>query len=137
MRIIGKIINSEFLTYLVVGGLTAFIYFSFVALSVEILKLDYRVGVSIAYVLAVIFHFVVNRKFTFHASDQQIFLQSIRYFGVLVINYLITVGVVWFFVGQLGASAYLGAAMSILVTVGLGYFASKFWVFRTNGSLHG
>ena len=137
MRIIGKIINLEFLTYLVVGGVTAFIYFSFVALSVEILKLDYRLGVSIAYVLAVSFHFVVNRKFTFHASDQRIIQQSIRYFGVLVINYLITVGVVWFFVGQLGASAYLGAAMSILVTVGLGYFASKFWVFRTNGSLHG
>lgn len=137
MRIVNKIFNPEFATYLVVGGLTAFIYFGFIALSVEILKLDYRVGVSVAYVLAVSFHFVVNRKFTFRAADQRIIQQSIRYFGVLVINYLITIGVVWFFVGRLGVTPYLGAAMSIVVTVGVGYFASKFWVFRTNGSLHG
>lgn len=137
MRAIRKIISPEFLTYLVVGGLTALIYFGFIALSVEILKLDYRVGVSVAYVLAVSFHFVVNRKFTFRAADHQIIQQSVRYFGVLLVNYLITIGVVWFFVGRLGMATYLGAAMSIVVTVGVGYFASKFWVFRNNGSLHG
>lgn len=130
MRLIRKIMNPEFLTYLVVGGLTALIYFGFIALSIEVFELDYRIGVSIAYVLAVSFHFVANRKFTFRVVDNRIIHQSIRYLGVLLINYLITIGVVSFFVDRVGISTYLSAAISIVVTVGVGYFASKFWVFR-------
>ena len=129
MDSIKKIISQEFLTYLVVGGLTALVYFGFIALSVEDFELDYRIGVSIAYVLAVSFHFLANRKFTFRAVNSRLMHQSIRYLGVLMINYLITLGVVSFFVGKLGISTYLSAVISIVVTVGVGYFASKFWVF--------
>lgn len=125
-----KIINQEFLTYLVVGGLTAIVYFGFIALSVEIFELDYRVGVTVAYVLAVSFHFLANRKFTFRAVNNQILHQSIRYLGVLMINYLITLGVVYFCVDRFGISTYLSAALSIVITVSVGYFASKVWVFR-------
>jgi putative flippase GtrA len=129
-RIIKKIMDPEFVTYLVVGGLTALIYFGIMALSVEVFEFNYRVGVSVAYVLAVTFHFAANRKFTFRVVDKQIIHQSVRYFCVLLINYLITIGAVSFFVGEVGISTYLGASISIVVTVGIGYFASKFWIFR-------
>ena len=36
------------MTYLVVGGLTALVYFGFIALSVKVFELGYRVGVSAA-----------------------------------------------------------------------------------------
>lgn len=130
MELFKKILSPEFLSYLVVGGLTAIVYFGFIALSVEVFELDYRVGVTVAYVLAVSFHFLANRKFTFRAVNNQLMHQSIRYLGVLMINYLITLGVVSFLVGRLGVSTYLSAAISIVVTVSVGYFASKFWVFR-------
>lgn len=134
MGVFKKIISQEFLTYLVVGGLTALVYFGFMALSIEVFELNYRVGVTVAYVLAVSFHFIANRKFTFRVVDNRLMYQSIRYLGVLMINYLITLGMVSFFVDRLGGSTYLGAALSIAVTVSVGYFASKFWVFR-NGEL--
>lgn len=130
-----KIKNSEFLTYLVVGGFTALIYFGFLALSVEVFALDYRFGVSIAYVLAVSFHFLANRKFTFRIVDDRVIHQWVRYLGVLMINYLIMLGIVSFFVGRLGVSTYFSAAISIVVTVSVGYLASKFWVFRNKESL--
>ena len=128
--------SPEFLTYLAVGGVTALIYFGFIALSVEVFFLDYRVGVSIAYVLAVSFHFLANRKFTFRVAGNRLIHQSIRYLGVLLLNYFITLSVVSFFVGRLGFSTYLSAALSIMITVSVGYFASKFWVFHNKGSLH-
>jgi len=125
-----KIIHQEFLTYLAVGGLTAFIYFGFFALNVEVLELSYRVSMSIAYVFAVGFHFFANRKFTFSTVDGQLTHQWLRYLVFLLINYLITLGVMSFFVEQLGFSTYLSAVLSVVVTVGVGYFVSKFWVFR-------
>lgn len=130
MGVINKIINQELLTYLFIGGLTALVYFGFMSLSIEVFELDYRVGVTVAYVLAVSFHFFANRKFTFRVVNNQVMHQSIRYLGVLVVNYLITLAVVSFFVDMLGVSTYLSAALSIVVTVSIGYVASKFWVFR-------
>ena len=131
-----KIIKSEFWVYLVVGGLTALIYFGFIALGVEVLELDYRIAVSVAYVIAVSFHFAANRKFTFRVADNGVIRQSIRYSGVLMINYVITISIVSFFVSNHGVSTYLSAVISIVVTVGIGYLASKFWVFRNKESLH-
>ncbi len=130
MMLTDKIINREFLTYLIVGGLTALIFFGFIALCIEAFQLGYRFAVSVAYLLAVSFHFMVNRKYTFRIEDNQLITQGLRYMGVLIINYLITIGVVSFFVDGLGVSTYLSAAISITVTVGVGYIASKYWVFR-------
>lgn len=120
---------------MVVGGLTALIYFGFLALSVEVFTLDYRLGVSIAYVLAVSFHFLANRKFTFRIVDDRVIHQWMRYLGVLIVNYLIMLSIVSFFVDKLGISTYFSAAISIVVTVSVGYLASKFWVFRNKESL--
>lgn len=135
MGFLRKLMNLEFLVYLVVGGLTALIYFGFIALGVEILELDYRIAVSAAYVIAVSFHFLSNRKFTFRVADSRVIRQSIRYMSVLMINYLITISIVSLLVGKHGVSTYLSAAVSIVVTVGIGYLASKFWVFRNKESL--
>lgn len=38
-------------------------------LSVEVFEFDYRVGVSVAYVLVGSFHFVGNHKFTFRVAQ--------------------------------------------------------------------
>lgn len=135
MRFPQKIVGQELCIYLVVGGLTALIYFGFFALSVNIFDLDYRLGITIAYIFAVIFHFLTNRKFTFRSAESPVIHQWLRYLGVLLVNYLITLGVVSFFVDRLGFSTYVSAGLSLLATVGVGYFASKFWVFRNKESL--
>ena len=136
MSLIDRLLSRELLTYLTVGGLTFLIYFGFIALTLEMLSFDYRVGVSVAYVFAVSFHFFANRMFTFRAAEDRLIHHSIRYVGVLLVNYLITMAVVSFLVGRMGLSPYFGAAFAIVVTVGVGYFASKFWVFRKSESLH-
>lgn len=136
MNLIGKFLNREFLIYLFVGGATLLIYMAFIALAVEIFNSDYRVGVSVAYLFAVTFHFFANRTFTFRATNYRLFDQSIRYVAILILNYLITLMMVSFCVGSLGFSPYLGAGFAIVLTVGVGYFASKFWVFRESESLH-
>jgi putative flippase GtrA len=126
-------LRSEAFKYLLVGGLTALVYFGGIALATEVIHLHYHLGVSLAYVLAVSFHFLANRKYTFIAADGELRLQFARYLGVLLVNYLITISVVTFFVDGLGLSTYVGAMISIAVTVAIGYLASKFWVFHKRG----
>jgi putative flippase GtrA len=133
MRSVRKFINRSFGSYLVVGGITALIYFGIIALSEEFLGIDYRIGVSIAYIAAVMFHFFANRKFTFSCVDGRLIHQGVRYLGVLLLNYVVTLGVVSFFVDTLGGVTYLGALFAIGITVIIGYFALKFWIFEKRG----
>jgi len=136
MNLTTKFLNREFLIYLFVGGVTFLIYIAIIALAVEIFNSDYRVGVSIAYLFAVTFHFFANRTFTFGATKYRLVDQSIRYVAILILNYLITLMIVSYCVSSLGFSPYLGAVFAIVLTVGVGYFASKFWVFLESESLH-
>ena len=136
MNLTTKFLNREFLIYLFVGGATFLIYMAIIALAVEIFNSDYRVGVSVAYLFAVTFHFFTNRTFTFGATNYPLVDQLIRYVAILILNYLITLMIVTYCVRSLGFSPYLGAVFAIVLTVGVGYFASKFWVFRESESLH-
>lgn len=120
---------KELLNYSVVGAVTGFLYFGAIIFATEILNLEYRIAVSVSYVIAVSFHFIANREFTFAAYDGVVRKQLIRYLIVLLLNYLITIGVVTYLVDILFCSHYLAAIIAIGTTVAVGYIASKFWVF--------
>lgn len=85
--------------------------------------------VSVSYLMAASFHFFANRKFTFVASGGDVRAQVIRYVSILLLNYLITIGVVSYLVDFLFFSHYVAAVIAIGLTVAVGYLTSKFWVF--------
>ena len=119
-----------FFWFLLIGGITAAIYFALLTVFLEILRFDYRAGVSIAYIVAVSFHFFGNRQLTFRANHENLLQQVVRYLPMVALNYLLTVVIVTVSVEILGLSPYVGAAVGIVATTGLGFFISKAWVFR-------
>ena len=119
--------------FLLIGGITAAIYFGLLTVFLEILSFDYRVGVSIAYLAAVSFHFFANRRLTFRANHENPLQQVVRYLPMVALNYLLTVVIVTVSVEILGLTPYVGAAVAIVVTAGLGFIISKAWVFRKEG----
>ena len=125
-----------FFFFLLVGGIAAVIYFGLLFSFLEIFRLDYRLGVSIAYITAVSFHFFANRYLTFRANQENTFQQIVRYLPMMVLNYLLTLVIVTVSVELLWVSPYIGGGVAIVVTVGLGFFISKVWVFR-KGSISG
>jgi len=136
VNVISKLLSREFFIYLTVGGVTFLVYISVAWLAMAVMHSDYRVGVSVGYLFAAILHFLANRTFTFRAGTHHLANQLIRYVGLLILNYLITLMVVSFCVGRLGLSPYLSATLGVVLTVGVGYSASKLWVFRKSELLH-
>jgi putative flippase GtrA len=124
------------LSFLLVGGITAGLYFGLLALFLEVIRLDYKLGVSAAYLLAITFHFFSNRHLTFRSGHARIGPQVIRYLVVAFVNYLLTLAVVFVVVDGLRSNAYVGVMLSILCTVAFGYAASKIWVFRHREQSH-
>lgn len=128
-----RLIYNEYIKYIFIGGMTALLYLGAIALGTEILGVEYRVVVSFSYFMAVSFHFVSNRRFTFGASGGNIRIQVVRYVSVLLLNYLITISVVTCSVEFLFFSNLAAATMAICSTVVIGYLTSKFWVFNKKG----
>ncbi|UIJ71062.1 GtrA family protein [Aurantimonas sp. HBX-1] len=126
----------QFARYVGVGGATALVYFGLIFLTVELLQLGHLLAVSISYIAAITFHFLANKALTFRSREANVLREVTRYICVALVNYVITLIVVHLVVDSAGQSTYLGAAMAIAATLGLGFGMTKFWVFQhSRGSL--
>ncbi len=120
----------ELLTYCSVGCVTALIYFGLIFLSIQIFNLNNFVGISIAYFFAVCFHFLANRFFTFNSTGGCLLIQWVRYLGLLMLNFVIMIIITKLLISEYEFSTYVSSVLSIFFTVIIGYFVSKFWVFK-------
>ena len=116
-------------TYLVIGGLTAAIYYALIGILWGLLGAHYLVAVSVAYVSAVAFHFLANRRVTFDAFHDSARRQFPRYVALAVFNYLVTLLVVDVAVRVAGLHVYVGTTLAILTTLVPGYVGMRRWVF--------
>jgi putative flippase GtrA len=125
-----KLFGGEATSYVAVGIVTAILYFGAFYILISQLNFHYRIGMTVAYALAVMFHFFGNRVVTFSTSIDRIGPQSLRYMSMLFVNYLITLGFLSLFVEILSIPSYIAAIFSISTTIVVGFFISKYWVFN-------
>jgi putative flippase GtrA len=116
-----------------VGAITAAIYFSVMWFASSLLNFGYILAVSAAYFVSTSFHYLTNRYFTFSARGGRHSWQLARYMVLWAINYVITIIVVSISMEHLGLSAYLGVCAAVVITVFVGYFLSRYWVFKIKG----
>lgn len=121
--------KDSIVLFLVIGTLSAIVYFICFTFCYKILLVDYQIAVSISYVLSVLTHFVGNRVITFK-SYTNISKQIIKYVILVGVNYIITFIIMYFIVAKCLLSPYLGIIFSIAVTFSVGYGMSKYWIFK-------
>ena len=54
------------------GILTTLVYLLFIYIFYDLLLLDYKVSISLAYIIGVIFQFISNQTFTFQVKKNQL-----------------------------------------------------------------
>lgn len=118
------------LTKFVAIGLATFgINFALFHLFFSLLHFDYKIAVSFAYVITVICHFLLHRFFTFSATEQQVTRNAGKYSLMLLINYGITLAVLWIVVEVIKVSPYIGIIAATAVTASTSFFLMKYFVF--------
>lgn len=119
--------------FVAVGGLTALVYGGLTALFLNVLGMNYRVGVSIAYLTSIALHFSLNRHITFRAAGSRALPQVWRYLTMAGINYLATLIIVSIVVDGLHWNVYVGVVLAVLATIVIGYVLARLWVFKAIG----
>ena len=122
--------------FLLVGASTAVLQFLTLAFLLEMAGFDYKIAAALAFIMSAVFHFFGNRYFTFDMGGPPRFGQVVRYLAIAFINFLLVNGVTILSVEILRWGAYVGTALSIMSTVLIGYFGSKYWVFINKEASH-
>lgn len=131
---------SKFVAYLVKNhklilrfglvGIVTFMLSYFIAwLFYGVLALDYRLAVTVAFVITVIAHFILNRTFTYKTTGSPVVHQAWKYGMMLAINYMINLFASIITVEEFGFSPYLGVIFATMITAGSSFFLMKHFVF--------
>jgi len=122
--------KKTMLLFIIVGLVSAFVNIGSFTLLWGMMKIDYRISVSIAYVAAVIVHFSLNRNLTFKGRSTLSLYQISKYLTMLATNYCITLFIMRIVVEQFQLSPYVGIVAAIGMTMWISYLLLRYWVFK-------
>lgn len=130
-RIMDKLINRETITYMIAGGLTTAVNF----ISYESL---YQIGLpnltanAWAWVIAVTFAYIVNKKSVFRAKSSGILeelLNIAKFFAARLVTLGIEQSGMYYFVEKLGLHRLMVKASLAVIVIVLNYIFSKVFIF--------
>ncbi len=130
LRKVGRLHGRQIVLFLLAGALTTVIYLGIFAFLVDYRGVNYRIGITIAYPFAVLFHYVVNYYVTFRLRHSGLTAGLRRYVWLVAINYILNLAVLELCVRAFKLPPTAGALAGIVVTFAVSYVLAKQWVFR-------
>ena len=121
---------QRFGAFLIVGGLSALLNLAVFMALWKWGHVSDNTAVNLAYAVALSFHFLVNRVWTFQGTQGARTPQIVRYAVMAAVNYGITMAVVNLATRRLGWPPPVGLCAAIGATTVSGYAMSRRWVFR-------
>jgi len=121
--------KATFLKYAIVGIFNTLIYGVLVWLFLQWTFFPRYVAIAIAFAIAMLFQYSANRIFTFN-SRQRRSAEITKYLAAAVINYALTIFVIWVAVDVLSAPKGWAAMLAAGIVAGFGYVLALFWVYR-------
>ncbi len=116
-----KLTTFSFTRFLVSGGVNTLLTYGAYLLLLN--AFSYRVAYTISYVAGIVLAFVLSRYFVFksHRGAKSAVLFPLIY----VIQYLLSMVIIWVWVDKIGLPTYLAPLTAILITVPITYLLSK------------
>ena len=87
---------------------------------------------AIAYIAGLITSYILNRFWVFkkNAAGEQFTTSAFRYTTLLIVNFLITYGMLWAMQSLLGLTPYIGKFVVWTFLIFWNYAMDKVWVFK-------
>jgi dolichol-phosphate mannosyltransferase len=113
-----------------VGGVGFVVNVAVYALFVHSVGLDYRAASVVAWLVAVINNFVLNRHWTFDASEGRAHFQAMRFLVVSLVAEAFSLLLLTLFVEGAGIAKIPAQALAVAASMPLNFLGNKLWSFR-------
>lgn len=114
----------------VVGGSGFVVNIAVYALCVHAVGIDYQVSSVVAWLVAVLNNFVLNRHWTFDAGAGSARLQGARFFIVSLVAEGFSLALLTAFVEGAGFEKVAAQALAVALVMPLNFLGNKLWSFR-------
>lgn len=123
--------RHKILRYLFSGGSAAAVNFFFLYAFTEWLNFHYMVSVVLAFMIAVVVSFLLQKFWTFKDSPQEYsHSQAVTYLVVAIFNTIINAGLVYFFVEYINLHYLLGQFLASGIIAFESYFIYQHFIFK-------
>ncbi len=113
-----------------VGGVGFVINVAVYALCVHALGLDYHVAAVLAWLVAVINNFALNRRWTFDARAGRAHFQAIRFLAISLVALGFSLLLLMLLVESAGVAKIPAQALAVAASMPLNFLGNKLWSFR-------
>lgn len=117
----------------IVGGSGFVVNIVVYALCVHGASIDYQVSSVLAWLVAVLNNFVLNRHWTFDAAAGSARLQGVRFFVVSLVGEGFSLALLTAFVEGAGMEKVAAQALAVALVMPLNFLGNKLWSFRARG----
>jgi Predicted membrane protein len=139
-QLIKKFCTREIIAYLVAGVLTTIVNIVTYHLCCDILRIENLLANAIAWVLSVLFAYVVNDKFVFiqeKMTPKEEFMKMTKFFGARLFSFFIDEGGMFLLVDLLKVNNLLSKIVMNVIVIVINYVLSKLFIFQTKESKNG
>ncbi len=113
-----------------VGAVGFLVNLAVYALFVHSVGVDYRFASIVAWLVAVINNFVLNRHWTFDARDGRAHAQAVRFFVVSLLAEVFSLALLTALVEGAGVAKVPAQALAVAASMPLNFLGNKLWSFR-------
>jgi putative flippase GtrA len=113
-----------------VGGIGFIVNVAVYALAVHSAGLDYRAASVVAWLVAVVNNFVLNRHWTFDAREGRAHFQALRFLVVSLAAEAFSLLLLTLFVESAGIAKIPAQALAVAASMPLNFLGNKLWSFR-------
>jgi putative flippase GtrA len=113
-----------------VGGVGFVVNLAVYSLLVHPVGVDYRLASVLAWLVAVINNFVLNRRWTFEARDGRAHFQALRFLAVSLVAEACSLLLLTLFVEGAGIDKVGAQALAVAGSMPLNFLGNKLWSFR-------
>jgi putative flippase GtrA len=118
----------KFIKFSLVGVVNTVVFYGIYYVLLQV-GLVYAIALTVSNIVAIANSYVLNKLFTFKTKEKS-FKETVRFFIVAGIQYLLNLLIVHVCVSFIGISATLAGVIAIGITVFISYFGHKLWTFR-------
>jgi dolichol-phosphate mannosyltransferase len=115
-----------------VGAVGFVVNLAVYALFVHSVGVDYRVAAVVAWIVAVLNNFVLNRHWTFDARGGQVHFQALRFVAVSLVAFGCSLLLLTVLVESAGMAKVPAQALAVAASTPLNFLGNKLWSFRAS-----
>ena len=114
-----------------VGGFGFALNLAVYAFCVHVIGIDYHAAAVVAWLVAVLNNFVLNRHWTFDAGDGRVHFQAMRFLVVSLVAFGVSLLLLTLFVEAAGIAKVPAQALAVAISMPLNFLGNKLWSFRS------